>query len=127
GFKRLIDQGFYFKNAHYNYIPTYTGPGHCSIYTGTTPRVHGIIGNDWYLRKNGKFVYCAQDTSVKPIGSESKGGLMSPKNQLSSTIGDELKMSTQQKAKVFGVALKDRSSIFPGGHAANAAFWLDDK
>lgn len=127
GFKRLISEGYHFKNAHYNYIPTYTGPGHCSIYTGATPRVHGIIGNDWYQRKNGKSVYCAEDTTVKTIGSESKAGLMSPKNQLSSTIGDELKMSTQQKAKVFGIALKDRSSILPAGHAANAAFWFDDK
>ncbi|MBL7933893.1 MAG: alkaline phosphatase family protein [Bacteroidia bacterium] len=127
GFKRLVNEGFHFQNAHYNYIPTYTGPGHCSIYTGATPRVHGIIGNDWFQRENGKFIYCAEDTSVKTIGSESKAGLMSPKNQLSSTIGDELKMSTQQKAKVFGIALKDRSSILPAGHAANAAFWFDDK
>lgn len=127
GFKRLVNEGYYFKNAHYNYIPTYTGPGHCSIYTGATPRVHGIIGNDWYLRGSSKFMYCAEDSAVKTIGSESKAGLMSPKNQLSSTIGDELKMSTQQKAKVYGIALKDRSAIFPAGHAANAAFWFDDK
>lgn len=51
---------------------------------------------------------------------------MSPRNQLSSTIGDELKMSSNQKAKVFAVALKDRSSILPAGHAANAAFWFDE-
>src|SRR4051812_35973237 len=52
GFKRLSTEGFYFRNTHYNYIPTYTGPGHCSIYTGTTPRSHGIIGNDWFVKQN---------------------------------------------------------------------------
>ncbi|MEO6306140.1 MAG: alkaline phosphatase PafA [Bacteroidia bacterium] len=126
GFKRLVNDGYHFKNAHYNYIPTYTGPGHCSIYTGATPRTHGIIANDWFVKKTATQVYCCEDTSVKTIGSPSKNGLMSPRRQLSSTIGDELKMSSNQKAKVFAVALKDRSSILPAGHAADAAFWFDD-
>ncbi len=126
GFKRLINDGYYFKNAHYNYIPTYTGPGHCSIYTGTTPRTHGIIANDWFVKTNNSKMYCTDDSIVKTVGSNSKAGLMSPKNQLSSTIGDELKMTTNKKAKVFGVALKDRSSILPAGHAADAAFWFDE-
>jgi predicted AlkP superfamily pyrophosphatase or phosphodiesterase len=126
GFKRLVNDGYYFKNAHYNYIPTFTGPGHCSIYTGTTPRTHGIIANDWFVKNNGKDMYCTQDTNVKTVGSNSKAGLMSPKNQLASTIGDELKMSSNKKAKVFGVALKDRSSILPAGHAADGAFWFDE-
>jgi len=126
GFKRLINQGYYFKNAHYNYVPTYTGPGHCSIYTGATPRAHGIIGNDWFVRANTTITYCTQDSSVETVGSASKNGRMSPKNQLSSTMGDELKMSTNQKSKVFSVALKDRSAVLPAGHAADGAFWFDD-
>ena len=127
GFKRLINKGFYFRNAHYNYIPTYTGPGHSSIYTGATPRSHGIIANDWHLKNSRKDMYCVKDTLVKPVGTLSKSGQMSPKNQLSSTIGDELKMSSNQLSKVFGIALKDRSAILPSGHAANGAFWLDDE
>jgi predicted AlkP superfamily pyrophosphatase or phosphodiesterase len=126
GFKRLVREGYYFKNAHYNYIPTYTGPGHSSIYTGATPRSHGIIANDWFVKKTGMTVYCTQDTSVRSVGSANKNGRMSPKNQLSTTIGDELKMNSNQNAKVFAVALKDRSSILPAGHAANGAFWFDD-
>jgi predicted AlkP superfamily pyrophosphatase or phosphodiesterase len=125
GFKRLVNEGYYFRNTHYNYIPTYTGPGHCSIYTGTTPRTHGIIGNEWYVKKNNTAAYCTWDTLVKTVGSTSKNGLASPKNQLSSTIGDELKM-TSPRSKVFAVALKDRSAIFPAGHAANGALWFDD-
>jgi predicted AlkP superfamily pyrophosphatase or phosphodiesterase len=126
GFKRLVNNGFYFKNTHYNYIPTYTGPGHCTIYTGTTPRYHGIIGNDWFVKKNFSYTYCTQDTSVRTVGSDSKNGMASPKNQLSPTIGDELKINFNQRSKVFAVALKDRSAILPAGHAADAAFWFDD-
>ena len=122
GFKRLVNEGYYFKNAHYNYIPTYTWPGHCSIYTGATPRVHGIIANDWFLKSTGANMYCVKDTNVQTVGPDSKSGWMSPKNQLSSTIGDEMKMSSNQKAKVFGIALKDRSAILRRGRAADAAF-----
>ncbi|WP_317899010.1 alkaline phosphatase PafA [Aurantibacillus circumpalustris] len=126
GFKRLVNQGYYFKNAHYNYVPTYTGPGHCSIYTGATPKTHGIIGNDWFVKANGTITYCVSDSNQKSVGTESKNGKMSPKNQLSSTIGDELKMSSNQNAKVFAISLKDRSAVLPAGHAANGAFWFDD-
>ncbi len=127
GFKRIVGEGFYFRNAHFNYIPTYTGPGHSSIYTGATPRAHGIIANDWHLKNNSKSTYCVEDTSAKTIGSKNKNGRMSPKNQLSSTFGDEFKMSTNNRGKVFGIALKDRSAILPAGHAANGAFWYDDE
>jgi predicted AlkP superfamily pyrophosphatase or phosphodiesterase len=127
GFRRLVNEGFYFKNNHFNYIPTYTGPGHSSIYTGATPRAHGIIANDWYDKKTGNNMYCVYDASAKPVGSENKSGMMSPKNQISSTIGDELKMSTNKKGKVFAVALKDRSAILPAGHAADAAYWFDEE
>lgn len=127
GFRRLVNDGYYFKNNHFNYIPTYTGPGHSSIYTGTTPRTHGIIANDWYSKKTGAMNYCVWDSTVKTVGSSSKNGMMSPRNQLSSTIGDELKMSSNKKGKVIGVALKDRSAVLPAGHAADAAYWFDEE
>lgn len=126
GFKRLINNGFYCKNAHYNYVPTYTGPGHCSIYTGATPSAHGIIANDWYVKENGKMIYCVYDSTAKNIGSTAKGEGMSPKNQLTTTIGDELKLFSNGRSKVFAVALKDRSAILPAGHSANGAYWMDE-
>lgn len=127
GFKRLVNEGFYCKNAHYNYVPTYTGPGHSSIYTGTTPRTHGIIANEWYSREQGKEIYCVADSKAKTVGSTSEAGKMSPHNQLSTTIGDELLLFSSGKSKLIGVALKDRSSILPVGHAkGSAAYWFDD-
>lgn len=126
GFKRLVSGGFHFKNAHYNYIPTYTGPGHCSVYTGTTPRTHGIIGNDWYQRETGRSQYCVEDSTVQSVGSDHLATGVSPRHQLTSTVGDELKLSSSQQGKVFSIALKDRSAVLPAGHAANGAFWFDD-
>ncbi len=125
GFKRLMNEGYFYKNTHYNYVPTYTGPGHASIYTGTSPATHGIISNDWYVKETGKITYCTDDENVRPVGTDSKAGLMSPKNLLVTTIGDELKLNTNQQAKVFAISLKDRSSILPAGHSANGAFWFD--
>ena len=90
GFKRLMEKGFVFHNANFNYMPTYTAPGHAAIYTGTTPSVNGIVGNDWYNRTLGKSMYCTDDASVKTVGDgTAKEGAMSPKNMLSTTITDE--------------------------------------
>ncbi|MFN3341323.1 MAG: alkaline phosphatase PafA [Flavobacteriales bacterium] len=126
GFARLMNQGVHCTNAHYGYVPTYTGPGHASIYTGTTPSVHGIIANDWFDRKEGAMVYCSEDKNVRTIGSDSKAGEMSPKRMQTSTIGDELKLFTHGKSKVIGLALKDRGAILPAGHSADGAYWFDD-
>lgn len=125
GFKRLMNNGYTFQNMHYNYMPTYTGPGHASIYTGTTPSTHGIVGNDWFNRTSGKEMYCTDDASVKTIGEGTiKEGEMSPKNLQSTTITDELRMATNFKGKVIGMSLKDRGAILPAGHFANWAFWF---
>ena len=124
GFKRLMNNGYTFHNMHYNYMPTYTAPGHASIYTGTTPSTHGIIGNEWFNKAVGKDVYCTDDASVKTIGNGTeKEGAMSPKNLFSATITDELRMATNFKGKVIGLSIKDRGAILPAGHFANWAFW----
>lgn len=125
GFKRLLVDGFVFKNAHYNYIPTYTGPGHASVYTGTTPRVHGIIANDWYDKHGKTGVYCAEDQNVEGVGGTGEVGQRSPKNLKSTTITDELRLFYQNRSKVVGVALKDRGAILPAGHQPNGAYWFD--
>jgi predicted AlkP superfamily pyrophosphatase or phosphodiesterase len=128
GFKKLVNEGYQCKNLQYNYVPTYTGPGHTSIYAGTTPERHGIVSNDWYDLKTNKSVYCSEDKTVSTVGSETVGvGQMSPANLLSTTVGDELRVASNLRSRVFGVALKDRASILPAGHIANAAYWFDSK
>lgn len=128
GFRRMMNEGFMLQNAHYNYVPTVTGAGHASVYTGTTPANHGIIGNDWYDKELKKNVYCAGDPTVSTVGSTSvEDGKMSPHRLLTTTITDELKLATQKRAKVIGISIKDRGSILPAGHMADAAYWYDEK
>ncbi len=126
GFKRLMNDGFSCENAHFNYIPTYTAVGHASIYTGTTPQHHGIIGNSWYDKFLKKSIYCVDDDNYETVGAK-KGGKKSPYRLFSTTITDELYLSQNKKGKVIGVSIKDRSAIFPAGHTANAAYWYQGK
>jgi predicted AlkP superfamily pyrophosphatase or phosphodiesterase len=124
GFRRLMTDGFTLRNAHYNYSHTFTGPGHASIFTGTTPAIHGIIGNDWYDKETKKNVNCVEDKRYDAAGVTSTNGKISPSRMLSSTITDELKLFNKQ-AKVIGLSIKDRSAVLPAGHMADGAFWYD--
>ena len=127
GFKRLIINGFNCKNNHFNYIPTYTGPGHASVYTGTTPKYHGIISNNWYDKASGDFVYCAGDDSFESVGTTDKAGKMSPYRMQTTTFTDENRLFTQMRGKTIGISIKDRGAILPAGHTANAAYWFHGK
>lgn len=127
GFKRLLNEGFTCENTQVDYIPTVTAAGHTCIYTGSVPAIHGIAGNDWIIQATGKSTYCTDDTTVQTVGSTSKAGQMSPHFLLTTTVTDELKLATNFRSKVIGIALKDRGGILPGGHTADAAYWFDDK
>lgn len=123
GFKRLMKEGANCRNTHYNYVPTYTAPGHASIYTGATPNSHGVVGNSWYNRTLRKNVSNVGDSTVKNLLTPSSSG-RSPKNLKLQTLTDALKLSNA-KAKVYSVSIKDRGAILPGGKSADAAFWFD--
>ena len=127
GLKRLLNDGFSCDNTMISYVPTVTAIGHSCVYTGSVPAFTGIAGNNFML--NGRNVTSVTDTTVYAVGSdkENKDGKCSPRNLLANTIGDQLKIATDFKAKVIGVALKDRASILPAGHAADAAYWWDTK
>jgi predicted AlkP superfamily pyrophosphatase or phosphodiesterase len=128
GFKRMLNNGFTCENTFIPYTPTVTAVGHSSIYTGSVPALNGMVGNSWYDQLLKKSVYCTDDDSVSTVGSTNKtAGQMSPKNLYTTTITDELRLATNFKSKVIGVAIKDRGAILPAGHAANAAYWYDSK
>ncbi len=127
GFKRLKREGFEAKNLHFNYVPTYTGPGHASIFTGTSPMNHGIISNTWYDKFQDDFVYCAGDDNVKSLGTEASDGQMSPHRMLTTTFADQNRLHTQFRGKTIGISIKDRGAILPAGHTANAAYWFYGK
>lgn len=134
GFRRILREGYNCNRTFINYLPAVTAVGHSSVYTGTVPAFHGIVGNHIY--KDGRRTYCTTDTTVFGLGSLSKdgrpaprayGAQESPRNLKCTTIGDELRLATNFRSKVVGVALKDRASILPAGHSATAAYWMDDR
>jgi len=126
GFNRLLNEGFNFKNANVNYIPSETAPGHASIYTGTTPAYHGIIGNSWYDRELDNYVGNVMDSNEKIVGSlnDNPNGV-SPINLTATTITDELRLRSKFRSKVISISIKDRAAILPGGKSANAAYWYN--
>jgi len=126
GFKRMLSQGFTCENTLVPYAPTVTACGHSSIYSGTVPAISGITGNMWWDKEKNKVVYCTEDKTVNTVGSVSNQGQMSPRNMLVTTVCDELRMATNFKSKVIGIAIKDRGGILPAGHSANAAYWYDN-
>jgi len=127
GFNLLKKRGAWFTNCYINYLPSYTGPGHASIYTGTVPGIHGIVGNNWYNRNTASNVYCVRDSNVSAVGGASVAGFISPRNLKVTTLADELRLATNNRSRSFAISLKDRGAVLPGGHTSNASYWMDDE
>lgn len=128
GFRRMLGDGFSFDNTQIPYVPTVTACGHTCVYTGSIPALHGIVGNNWWDNRLQKGMYCSEDKSVKGVGSKTEeDGQMSPKNMLTTSVCDELRLASNFASKVIGIAIKDRGAILPAGHSANAAYWYESK
>ena len=126
GLDRLLRSGANFVNANLDHYPTVTAVGHSTMFSGATPKISGIVGNDWFDREDGEQVTSVSDKSVQLLGGTPGAG-SSPHRLLVSTVGDELKRAGHGTPKVIGVSFKDRSAILPAGHMADAAYWLDLK
>jgi len=132
GFKKLLEEGVVFENCHYPYAGTITGAGHATLGTGVTPSVHGIVGNDWFDRKESKSVYCAASARYLPVPpmkdsseKEKKKGAGNPERMLAPTLGDALKKATNSQGKVVSLSFKDRSAVLPAGFSPDYCFWFD--
>lgn len=139
GFRLLLDHGADFTDCNYDYANTRTAPGHATLFTGTYSNGHGIAANEWWDQKKKKIVTSVEDDTVQLVGvpadqtagqatnpAKDRAGA-SPHNLLADTLGDELKLATLGKARVFAVSLKDRAAILPGGFSADAAYWIEPK
>jgi predicted AlkP superfamily pyrophosphatase or phosphodiesterase len=125
GFRLFLDRGAYFSNCHYNYANTRTAPGHSTLFTGAYSNGHGIAANEWWDQKKKRMVTSVEDDGTKLVGVTGEKSGASPHNLLADTLGDELKLATQGKARVFGVSLKDRAAVLPAGFAGDAAYWIE--
>lgn len=122
GLRTFTDHGVFMTFGHYDYAPTVTGPGHASYLSGSTPMMHGIIGNDWYDKKTGRDINCVEDQSVEGVGATPGKGRASPRNFIGSTFADELRL--RYKSKVVGISIKDRGAILPSGKKPTGAYWF---
>jgi hypothetical protein len=127
GFRLLLDHGANFTDCNYDYANTRTAPGHATLFTGAYSNGHGIVANEWWDPKKKKMVTSVEDDDTKLVGITGDKTGASPHNLLADTLGDELKLATQGKARVFSLSLKDRAAVLPGGFAADAAYWIDPK
>jgi len=127
GFRVFLDRGAYFTDCNYDYANTRTAPGHATLFTGSYSSGHGIVANEWWDPQKKKRVTSVEDDATKLVGVERTGPGASPHNLLSDTLGDELKLATGGKARVFAVSLKDRAAVLPAGFSGDAAYWIDPK
>jgi hypothetical protein len=139
GFKRFTAQGLVFTDCHHRHGITTTGPGHATILSGVHANLHGIVANDWRLREwpGLEQVNCVEDRDAPLVGlapnpARSPGGVVeakagrSPRHLLAGTVGDQLKLRYGARAKVFGVADKDRAAILMAGKLADGAYWTEE-
>src|SRR5580692_10780832 len=127
GFRLLLDHGANFTDCNYDYANTRTAPGHATLFTGAYSNGHGIAANEWWDPQKKRMVTSVEDDTTKLVGvTDDKAGA-SPHNLLADALGDELKLSTQGRSRVFSLSLKDRAAVLPGGFAADAAYWIEPK
>ena len=126
GFKRIYSGGFVCANHHINNLVQRPTVGMATLFTGTTPSIHGIVNDDWIDRLKNKEMDCLLDISSSTVGSDSKAGQRSASRLMTATLGDRLKLVTKGRARVFSIAMNDYAAIFSAGHSADGAFWLDE-
>src|SRR5258708_9988339 len=125
GFRLFLDNGAYFADCNYNYANTHTAPGHATLVSGAYANGHGIVANDWWASKKKRMVTSVEDEDTKIVGVSGDKTGASPHNLMADTVGDELKLATQGKSRVFAISLKDRAAVLPAGFAGDAAYWID--
>lgn len=117
GFRKLLEHGRVYDAASYPFAPVDRASAIASIATGTTPHYNNIVATQWLDRNTLRPVFCTDD---KEFGT-------SPHNMATSTVADELKISTKGAAIVYSVAPVKDAAVLSAGHAADGAFWVNDK
>lgn len=125
GFKKLYTEGAVCSNVKLTLHSQNYASGTATLYTGVHPSIHGIVNNTWYDRLKKKETDCTEDSYYMTVGADTEQGNASPKQLLSNTITNSLKILTQGKSRVFSAALNRESAIFSAGHAADGAYWFD--
>ena len=124
GFKRLMLEGTTCRNGFHNFINPDIASATAAIHTGTSPSINGIIGKEWFDRQKERLVSCIDDRNY--LGNYTKQSV-SPEKLMVSTLADELKIATQDKALVYSIAAEAESAILAAGRNANSALWINEE
>ena len=127
GFRRLLQEGAWYREAAYPYAATETCVGHATISTGSFPATHGMVANAWWDRESQKMVTCTADPNAKNVGYAGvtvKGGDSAWRMEMPS-FAEELKLQTGDTTRIATFSLKARSSITMAGHKGDAVTWFD--
>lgn len=128
GFKRLMEQGDYWKEVQCKSYISGSATGHASIGTGSYPSAHGIISTKWYARSNDEMKHCTRDKNMETLGGSYGAGKYSPHQLLTPTFSDYIQYDNiNGTSKVIGISLNNTGSILPAGFSADAAYWFDPK
>ena len=119
GFKKLMTQGRVYENASYPLVQPDRASAISTILTGTVPYYHSIVGQSWINRETLRPQYCTEDNR--------QNGIVGPHHLAVSTLGDEMKVTSNGKALVFAVAPFADAAVLSAGHAADGALWLDEQ
>ncbi len=125
GFRLFLDRGASFTECNYQYANTRTAPGHATLLSGAYSDGHGILANEWWDPQRKRMVTSVEDDATRLVGTPGNERGASPRNLMASTLGDELKLASGGKSRVYGIALKDRAAVLPAGFAADGAYWID--
>lgn len=117
GLRKLFAESIVYDAASYPYAPVDKASAAATLSTGTTPYYHGIVASKWLDRSTLRPVFCIEDNKH----------YLSPAKLATSTVGDEMKISSNGTAIVYSVAADPETAILSAGHAADAAIWIDGK
>lgn len=125
GLRLLMDQGAHYPSCNFKTATTQAAVGASVISTGAYPWATGVVGNTWYSRNKKGSTSATLDDSATMVGGNGVAG--SSKGMAGTTVGDQMKLATNGRSKVFAVGVDQSSSLLLAGRLANNAFWLDNK
>ncbi len=125
GLRLLMDQGAHYASCNYKTGTTQSAVGASIISTGAYPWATGVVGNSWYSRNKKGLTSATVDDSAEMVGANGVAG--SSKGMAGTTIGDQMKLATNGRSKVFAIGVDQSSSLLLAGRLANNAFWFDNK
>src|SRR5690625_7882713 len=108
----MLKEGFSNDNTDINHIPTVTGIGHSTVWTGSVPAIHDITGNSFTFNSTGDRTNCVGAEAVDLVGTASSACKRSPNHLMGATVGEQLKLSNNYRSKAISNTLKDHGAIF---------------